>query len=84
MRTQQFDIFEATFQPSRTDDLCDGGEEWIGRRLEWQAAYILEDGPYAGEWAFTPLCDEPAPFAWAPARDLTSPERVFRLAPEGR
>jgi hypothetical protein len=69
---KQFEVIEATFKPKRIDDLVEGSEAWIGRRTQWQAAWILEDGPYNGEWAMTPHGDDrfKAPFAWVPLSDL--------------
>ena len=83
---RQFEQFWATFKPQRTDDLKSGAEEWIGRCLEWQALYILQDdGPgvsapeeYWGQWACSPLLrldrDETTreypPFTWVPECDL--------------
>jgi len=66
---RQFDYFTAFFEPQRTDDLVDGAEQWIGSLLRWQAAYLIEDGPYEGEWACT-AWDAKTPFAWAPFSDL--------------
>jgi hypothetical protein len=70
---RQFDTTRATFRPTRTDDLRPGVELWIGCRLTWQAAYIMDEGPYEGEWAMMPLDhDLPVrfPAAWVPLCDL--------------
>jgi len=70
---KQFDKITATFRPRRTDSLIAGAEKWIGYRGVWQAAYILEEGAYAGEWAME-CVDDPTrwdmPFAWVPITDL--------------
>ena len=69
---EQFEVIEAKFKPMRTDDLVPGAFEWVGRKTRWQAAWILEDGPYEGDWAMTPHGDDrlSAVFAWVPLRDL--------------
>lgn len=72
---QQFDRFTAVFQPQRTDDLKPGAEAIIGKRLEWEAADVIdEDNPtYAGHLACMVLSDPPGPglFVWTPSCDLT-------------
>lgn len=72
MDFEQFDKIDATFKPRRTDDLIAGCERWIGHRCEWQAAWIIADGQFAGEWAMIPLGDDRwnMPFAWIPSGDL--------------
>jgi hypothetical protein len=51
----QYDRVLATFQPVRTDDLQPGVAAWIGRRLPWCAVFVVESGPYEGQWAMGPL-----------------------------
>jgi hypothetical protein len=67
-----FQRVEATFHPRRTDDLRPGADAWIGWRGHWQALWVIEVGPYAGEWAMA--MDEEGvelpPFAWVPSGDL--------------
>lgn len=70
---EQFDRFIATFQPQRTDDLKPGADRIIGTRCEWEAAYVIEEGPYEGQMACMPILGS-APFAWAPACDLADIE----------
>jgi hypothetical protein len=72
---QQFDLFEATFAPLRTDNLKLGPLRMVGKRLVWKALWVIEDGEYAGQWAMAPPVDMPSEFregvwAWAPACDL--------------
>lgn len=71
------DTVVATFAPKRTDDLKPGAAEFIGQRCVWQAAWPIEEGPYAGQWAMTWYGDSPRPpFAWTPLCDLTDIERT--------
>ena len=69
-----FAQFTAVFSPARIDDLKPGAAELIGKRLRWSKGWIIEDGPYAHQWA-CPLIEDSgawsAPFAWAPECDLT-------------
>jgi len=85
MALQQFDYFPAEFQPRRRDDLTPQAAEWIGWAGIWQAAFLIEDGPYAGEFACvvklkrdgTYPGGRPYPpadaFAWVPQFDLLLP-----------
>jgi hypothetical protein len=68
MALTQYDIVIATFQPGRTDDLRAGAREVIGYRGQWEAAWVIEDGPYEGQWAMVP--EEHLKFAWCPESDL--------------
>lgn len=72
---QPFDRITATFTPRRTDDLKPGAHAFIGTTIEWEVAWIIEEGPYEGEWAMVPAhyATRP-PFAWAPSGDLTPVE----------
>jgi hypothetical protein len=63
--------FEARFEPARRDDLTPGAERLIGRQRKWQYVWLIEDGPFAGQWACALISPgKPAPFAWAPESDL--------------
>lgn len=75
---RQFDVVLATFAPKRTDNLVVGLSPFIGERLHFQAGYLLEEGPYAGEWAMAPFVNEwkTFPTAWVPLSDL------FDIVPE--
>lgn len=69
----QFDIITAVFNPRRSDDLVEGAADWIGKSCQWQAAWVIEEGEYSGEWAMTPHPLETllsCPFAWVPSGDL--------------
>lgn len=66
----QMDKIIATFKPTdlstlRPEVLNDIG--WLG---EWQAAWIIESGVYAGQWAMIPLGKERYTFGWVPEEDL--------------
>jgi hypothetical protein len=63
-------IVDATFRPRRTDDLRAEAEPLIGWRGRWQAGWIIDEGPYAGEWHMAVVDPVPLPFAWAPSGDL--------------
>jgi len=74
-----FDTVRARFSPKRIDDLIDGVIDWIGFEATWQALWIIEEGPYKGQWAMgvepkeaTRLLEEGLilPFAWVPECDL--------------
>lgn len=71
---KQFDVVEAVFNPKRKDDLVEGAKCFIGRKMKWQAAWKLDAGPYAGQWAMMPMVDSSyalhMPFAWVPESDL--------------
>lgn len=69
----QFDRFIATFQPQRSDDLKPGARRMIGTRCEWEAAYVIEEGPYDGQMACMPVLSR-APLAWTPECDLADIE----------
>ena len=61
----------AIFRPKRTDDLQHGSEEHIGKTYIFQAVWILEEGPYKGEWAMMPIDYIPGQyFGWVPECDL--------------
>ena len=70
---KRFDVITATFRPRRSDDLRYNSAEFVGREMQWQAAWLIEDGPYKNEWAMTPYkyTGNPQPhFAWVPSGDL--------------
>jgi hypothetical protein len=75
--TEFLDKQTAEFRPARVDDLVPGAADWIGRTLTWQATNVIEEGPYAGQWAWQPIShyadgSEPPPFAWVPDEDLVT------------
>lgn len=50
---KQYQKVKAVFAPKRTDDLQEGLGAYVGKTFEFTAAWIIEDGPYTGQWAFT-------------------------------
>jgi hypothetical protein len=75
---QQFARVTATYRPRRTDDLKTDTQRWIGYRGVWQAYWLIEDGPYAGEWAMLPDRPDVSPVPldgyWVPSGDLAGTE----------
>ena len=71
---EQFETVTATFQPKVLNTLRPGCELWIGKSGKWTASWIIEDGPYAGQWAMgVHVLDETwryFPAAWTPEEDL--------------
>lgn len=67
----QFDRIIAIFRPRRTDDLKPELRPMIGSVLWFQASWIIEEGPYTGDWAMTPLARYgDFPCGWVPLCDL--------------
>ena len=62
----------ATFRPKRMDDLAEGTEKWIGKSGVFTASWYIEEGKYAGQWAWQP--PQGWDFAWCPTEDLEGPE----------
>jgi hypothetical protein len=58
------------FQPRRTDDLKESHPA-VGALVLVRAMFVLDSGPYVGEWAMQPLADD-LPF-WIPSGDLVPP-----------
>ena len=69
MATQQYDKVMARFRPNQTNNLYEYSKSFIGKKCEWQALWIIEDGEYKGQWAMHPLSNG-AEFGWAPECDL--------------
>jgi hypothetical protein len=74
MDLQPSDVVMATMLPHRNDDLKPHAREWIGVRMRWYAAWVIEEGPYTGQMAMTPF--DPTPqglkaIGWVPLCDLT-------------
>jgi len=73
---------EATFTPIRRDNLRPDAERMIGKRLRLQAAWVVEEGPYAWQWAFTQADFDPTCFiGWVPECDLSEIERLAPTPP---
>jgi hypothetical protein len=72
---KQFDVFPAVFSPQRRDDLKEEVERWIGWRGLWEAAYVIEESEYEGQFACVVRPDQevfppPSAFVWTPECDL--------------
>lgn len=70
---EEHDKINAVFRPKRTDDLQPGCEEFVGRSGEFQAVWVIEDGPYEGQFAMWVPKDwnfEGFPAVWVPECDL--------------
>lgn len=84
-RLEHLAPFAATFDPARADDLAPGVVEWIGWRGEWQASWLIQEGPYEGDWHCMTLPGQEGPppdvFVWAPSSDLTDIDA--RVSPPG-
>lgn len=77
--TQFLDKRRAIFRPQRVDDLKNPARALIGRELCWEAVWIIEEGPYEGQWAWAPIPEDedlnPRPFmGWVPTCDLAEVE----------
>lgn len=72
-KLQQFDKAIATFTPVRTDDLQPDALLWAGVTTEWSAGWIIDEGPYSGQFAMIPWKILPGlpPMGWVPDCDLT-------------
>jgi hypothetical protein len=66
--TDPFDRRRARFTPKRTDDLSRIAPP-IGWEGDWMAAWVHEEGPYAGQMVWTAPWSE-RPFGWVPEEDL--------------
>jgi len=63
---------EATFRPVRTDDLQNGGENYLGWRGRWRYLWTVDEedgGPYVGQAVYEPV-DRSVWFGWIPECDL--------------
>lgn len=48
-RYEQFETFTATLRPA--DAVRGEAERFIGRTFAWQKSWVIERGPYVGQWA---------------------------------
>jgi hypothetical protein len=71
-KLQQFDMVEATFRPTRLDDLKPEVKGKVGERGIFQAVWIVEDGHYEGQWAMSPQDFNHWQFVWTPLCDLVN------------
>jgi len=68
--SEQYTTFTATFTPTRTDDLRGMARPNVGVTLDWTRYWLIEDGPYKGQWACLPTHSDES-FGWVPECDLT-------------
>lgn len=64
-------LVKAIFSPRRVDDLKAGATDLIGLSGLFEALWVIEEGPYAGEWAMRmPRNWPPVEAIWVPEGDL--------------
>lgn len=76
---EQFDKVSAVFEPKIRATLKPKCKSWIGKRMNWQAAWIVETGAYKGQWAMSHLPnveDKEHFFGWVPEEDLVEIEAL--------
>jgi hypothetical protein len=79
---ERFDIIRGEFRPRRKDNLRPWAEGLVGRVFEWEAAWVIESGPYAGEWALLPRDKTGFPYGWVPASDVIEVPNVRAERPQ--
>lgn len=67
---QQFERITAIFKPKKLETLKPEVLKDIGWIGEWQAVWIIENGEYIGQWAFSPINKNNYTFGWVPEEDL--------------
>jgi hypothetical protein len=67
---KQYDIIAAEFCPKKTDDLQINAKQMIGLIIQWQCAWMIEEGEYAGQWAMIPVHYHSGFSFWVPECDL--------------
>jgi hypothetical protein len=65
----KWDYVRARFDPKWPDALRPAAVAFIGGEGIFQAGWICDDGPHAGDWAMTTPMSWP--FAWLPFGDLS-------------
>lgn len=63
-------VFMATFAPIHVNDLRSGAAALIGRSGYFEALWVIDDGPYSGQWAFRFPPGWITQAVWAPEEDL--------------
>ena len=71
---KQFEVITASFTPQRIDDLQDDARDHVGKVYDWCASWIIEGGPYDGQWAMAPRPKDSVwpSIGWVPECDLTT------------
>jgi len=67
---EQFDKIIGEFRPRKKDDLKPWAKDLIGLVFEWEAMWIIESGPYKGEWAMIPRDNTQLSYGWVPSDDI--------------
>lgn len=67
---KRYDKIRAVFNPKNLTTLRPEAIPFIGLLDNWQASWIIEDGEYKGQWAFTPSNMTTQYFGWVPEEDL--------------
>ena len=71
---EQFDKIKAVFMPLKRDTLKEELFKYIGMSGKFEAVWIVELGPYEGQWAMTPDRNDPDwsgfEAVWIPLEDL--------------
>lgn len=81
MSMEQHTYVRATFTPKRLDDLKPEAKHFIGKAGVFQAGWIIEEGPYKGQWAMLPDLETSRRFhvGWVPEDDLTVLETLAAI-----
>ncbi len=68
----QFDVIRARFSPTTTATLKPEALPFIGMVANWKALWVIDHGPYEGQYAmgFIPDGVQDPTFAWVPECDL--------------
>lgn len=64
---KQGDKVDAYFSPHDYTSLREEAKEYLGKRMEFQALFIIDGGLYAGQWAMRPVKEI---MGWVPFSDL--------------
>ena len=68
----QYTKIKGIFKPQKKETLRGEATPFIGKPLKFMAMWIIEDGPYEGQWAFQPrtMDDKRVPMGWVPQEDI--------------
>ena len=74
----QYVKIKGIFKPKNKETLLDDAIPFVGKPLKFVAMWILDDGPYEGQWAFQPrtMDDKRVPMGWVPQEDI---EEYYRF-----
>lgn len=71
------DKFSGVFRPKALDTLKPDVVQHIGKTIHVHAGWVVEEGPYAGQWAFV-VEDRDICIGWVPREDIEGMARVSR------